>query len=229
MASLDIGRAFRFTFDDANWVVKVLIGGVISLLSFFLIPIPLLVGYYLEVVEQTARGQDLPLPEWGDMGRLFRRGLTATVGYLAYTLPLVLFVCCLFLVMTMAGDNEGAAGAVGLLVLCFYCLMFLYAIFLAFWLPAATVRYLETGQLSGMFQFGTIWRFVQRNMGQYLAVILLYLGASVVATVVGTFTCGLLSPWASFWSYLVGGNLLGQYWRLHSPPADDLAAVVTTA
>ncbi|MDQ7028342.1 MAG: DUF4013 domain-containing protein [Ardenticatenia bacterium] len=228
MASLNIGRAFRFSFDDENWVVKILIGGVISLLSVFLVPIPLLVGYYVEVIERTAREEDVPLPEWGEMGQLFRRGLTVTVGYLIYTLPLVLFVCCLILLTTAAGDGEGVSGLVGVVLLCFYCLVILYSLFIAFWLPAATVRYLETDQLSGMFQFGTIWQFVQRNIGHYLTVIFLSLGASLVATVAGSITCGILSPWTSFWASLVGTHLLGQYWRLYRPPTEP-EAVITPA
>ena len=221
MESLDIGRAFKFTFEDENWIVKVLIGGVISLLSIFLIPIPLLVGYFLTVVEEVYAGRDLPLPEWSNLRQYFSRGLTVTIGSILYSVPILVIACCVLLFTTAISDGQGNADAVGLAILCLYCLMILYGLFLAFWVPGAILRYLEVGSLSGMFQFGQIWQLISRDLGQYFVVILLYIGASFLASIVGSITCGILSPWTSFWAYLVGAHLLGQYWRLHRPPAEQ--------
>lgn len=227
MESLDIGRAFTFTFEDQNWIVKVLIGGVISLLSFLLIPIPLLVGYFLTVIENVYAGRDLPLPEWSDLGRYFSRGLMVTIGSILYTIPVWVFAICVFVMLAVTADNQDAGGAVGVVTLCLYCLLLLYGLLLAFWLPGAILQYLEVGSLGGMFQFGQIWALISRNLGQYFVVILLYIGASFLGGIVGSLTCGILSPWASFWASLVGAHLLGQYWRLQRPASEPPLAAAT--
>ncbi len=226
MESLDIGRAFKFTFEDENWIVKILIGGVISLLAIFLIPIPLLVGYFLTVVEEVYAGRDLPLPEWSNLGGYFSRGLTVTIGSIIYTVPILVVACCVGLLATTMADSRGGEDPFGFLMLCLYCLIALYGLFMAFWVPGAILRYLEVGSLGGMFQFGQIWQLISRDLGQYFVVILLYIGASFLASIVGSLTCGILSPWTSFWAYLVFAHLLGQYWRLHRPPAEQ--PLVTT-
>lgn len=211
MNQLDIGRSFTFTFEDQEWIVKVLIGGLLSLFSFLLIPIPILTGYYLDVIETTREGNDLPLPKWDNFGRYFSRGLTVTIGALIYMLPILLFACCYIFVGF--ADDSGEGGLAATLALCLTCFITLYSIVVWVFLPAAVIRYLEKSTLAGMFEFGKIWNLIQRNTGQYIAVILLAFGASLAAGIVASISCGLLSPWTSFWSTIVGAHLLGQFWR----------------
>lgn len=211
MNQLDIGRSFTFTFEDQEWIVKILIGGLLSLFSFLLIPIPILTGYYLDVIETTREGNDLPLPKWDNFGRYFSRGLMVSIGALVYMLPTLLLACC-FIFVGFA-DESGEGGLAATLALCLTCLITLYSLGIWVVLPAAVVRYLETGTLAGMFEFGKIWNLIQRNPGQYFTVILLALGASLAAGIVASVTCGLISPWTSFWATVVGAHLLGQFWR----------------
>ena len=53
---MDVGRSFKALFDDANWIVKVLLGGIFTLLSVFLIPIPLVLGYQVGTIGLPSRG-----------------------------------------------------------------------------------------------------------------------------------------------------------------------------
>lgn len=214
--SLDIGRSFTFTFDDQNWIVKVLIGGVVTLLSFLLIPLPILAGYYLAVVRNTAKGNDLPLPEWDDFGRYFSEGLQMILGALVYFLPVIVIACGFGILIGVTAESSGggdAEGAVGLFALCFQCLIFLLSLAIGIVLPAAILRFAATGRMASMFEFGAIWRFIQENAGNYIIAILLSWVAQIVASVAALFTCGLGSPWTSWWSTLVGAHLLGQVWR----------------
>ena len=50
---MDIGKAFRFVFEDHDWVTKVLIGGVMSLLSPLLIGVFFLAGYSVDLINTT--------------------------------------------------------------------------------------------------------------------------------------------------------------------------------
>ena len=51
----DIGEAFSFPFRDPNWVSKFLIVAIFVALSILLIGIPVLYGYYLELVQRVRR------------------------------------------------------------------------------------------------------------------------------------------------------------------------------
>lgn len=210
MNELNIGRAFTFTFEDEEWIVKILIGGLLGLFSFLLIPLPILAGYYLDVIDNTRRGEDLPLPKWDDFGRYLTRGLMVSIGTLVYFLPIIVFAFCYALVGFV--DESGEGGLAALVAICLTCVILLYSIFVFLFLPAAILRYLETGKLSGMFEFATIWNLISANLGQYLIVLILAFAASLAAGIVASITCGILSPWTSFWASIVGAHLLGQFW-----------------
>ena len=61
---MDIAKAFTFVTEDERWVGKIGIAALITLLSFLIIPIPLLVGYMVGVVRNVKDGVVNPMPEW---------------------------------------------------------------------------------------------------------------------------------------------------------------------
>lgn len=51
---MDIAKAFTYVFEDARWITKIGIAAIVSLLSFLIIPIPLLTGYLVAVTRKGA-------------------------------------------------------------------------------------------------------------------------------------------------------------------------------
>lgn len=47
---MDVGKSFTYMFEDKDWLVKIVLGGVFGLLSTFLIGLPFVLGYVLEVI-----------------------------------------------------------------------------------------------------------------------------------------------------------------------------------
>src|SRR5262245_15944948 len=82
--TFDFGRGLRVVVDDPDWVKKILIGGVFTLLSGILIGAPFVGGYLLRVIARTARGEARPLPDWDDLGGIFGDGLKALAIYLGH-------------------------------------------------------------------------------------------------------------------------------------------------
>ena len=52
-----ISEAFTFPFKDPNWLTKFFIGAMFVVLSFFLIGIPVLYGYCIEIQQRVRRGE----------------------------------------------------------------------------------------------------------------------------------------------------------------------------
>ena len=73
---MNLGRGLRFPLDDPQWLPKVLIGTLVSL-------VPILnvagVGYMLDVTRNVVAGRETPLPEWDNFGDKFVRRLTGTL------------------------------------------------------------------------------------------------------------------------------------------------------
>lgn len=50
---MDISKAFSYVFKDEQWAGKIGIGALISLLSFLIIPIPLLSGWMVGITRNV--------------------------------------------------------------------------------------------------------------------------------------------------------------------------------
>jgi hypothetical protein len=218
---MDIGRSFKFMFDDESWITKILIGGVLGL-----IPIVnfVIYGYQLEVIKNVSQDQDLPLPDWDDFGGKFIKGLMVTIASFIYSLPLILVGVVYFVGLMVIGggaastgsdDVSGAAGgAFAICTMAFYCIVFLYSIIVyGFIFVPGMMRYAEEEEFGAFFKFGENLRVATSNLGGYIVMLLVILVAGIVAEIVGVIACGVGILFTLFWAILVSGHLFGQYWK----------------
>jgi hypothetical protein len=207
-SSMDIGSSFTYMFEDENWIKKIVIGGIVAI-----IPIVNFAafGYLIQVIRNIRDGHPTPLPEWDQFGAYFMDGLWIFLIVLVYLIPVIL-LSCIQGVGTAAlanNQNQDAQGAVGILSFCFSCLIGLWSLVVAILIPAVMIRYAEVGEFMAGFRFGEIFSVITANVGSYVIVLLLMWVASFVGQL-GIILCVIGVIFTSFWSYLVGGNLLGQ-------------------
>lgn len=203
---LDVGRAFRFVVEDPDWIKKILIGGVFTLLAAALVGAPFVMGYLVRLTRNVARGEPRPLPEWDDLGGLFMDGLRALAVYLGhFALAMILPVTLggmLFLVITVsanssAGDVVGPLAAVAMAGL--YALAGLLMLALMVYVPAALLRFALYDRVSAGFEPREVVGIIRRNVGTYLLAILLYLAANFASQVGIVLCCVGVFP-LGFWS-----------------------------
>jgi hypothetical protein len=193
----NIGRAFTYPFEDPRWVAKLGIGVLFTLLSFILLGIPFVLGYMLEIIRNVARGDDRPLPEWDNLGGYFAQGLAAVLVFLIYATPYIL----LTILAAMTSERGGASVLFG-------CLGPLYALVLWFISPAVMLRFAMTRDIAAALQIPEVLSFIQRNIGNYVLVFLLYIVAGIIGSIGFLALCiGVI--FTTFYSYLIDAYLLG--------------------
>jgi len=210
---MDINKALRFVFDDKQWISKLLIGVVMTLFGFLIVPALILQGYLVKIVRQVMGGQDNELPEWSDYGNLLRDGFYVTVGQLIWFLPFILLLLIVgvttggFTSMVEGSDASGliATGG-GLLMLCLGLLLVVAALFLT---PALLIQYAIKGEFGALFRFGEIRDLISNHMADILMTFLITLVASVVIS----FVFGLLAliPCLGWIAAIVAGLAVGPY------------------
>ncbi|MCA9992234.1 MAG: DUF4013 domain-containing protein [Ardenticatenaceae bacterium] len=193
---MDIARAFTFVMEDERWIVKVGMGAVVTLFSFLIFPIFLLLGYSVAVTRNVSQQKELPLPEWTeDIGKLFMDGFYVGVAQLAYTLPFWL-ITCIAVVATVglgaagSGSETAASVAAGVSTLTFVllgCLSILFVIALFFLSPAIIVQYVRTNEFAACFRIAEVIAIARENMGPILIVALVSFGASFAISLVTGF------------------------------------------
>lgn len=234
---MDVGKSFTFMFEDPNWIAKLAIGGGIILLgvlfSWLVIPAiaatAIVVGYALIVTRNVYDGNPTPLPEWSNIGDMFVKGITALVGVLIWSIPLIVLSCCIWLVAAATGGagtttDTGSAQSMsalgGLLVSCLSCLVAIVGILIALFVYAPLTNFALTNQISTFWDFQGNWRFIQNNMGNYLIAFLLALVANFIAGF-GIIACFIGVFFTTFWGYLVSAHLFGQVARANLAPTDS--------
>ena len=217
---MDIGRSFKYMFEDQSWITKVLIGGILGI-----IPIVNFVtyGYLLLIIRNVSNDQELPLPDWDDFGGKFMKGLMVFLASLIYALPIIVLSIVFAVLTAIVGagasnsgrDASGAAGGIiGLCAVVYYCVLFLYSIVAyGFLFTPGMMRYAEAGEFGVFFQFAQNWGIVSSNLGGYIVMILVAMVAGIAAEIVGAIACGIGIIFTMFWACLVAGHLMGQYWK----------------
>jgi hypothetical protein len=224
---MDIGKSFSYVFEDKDWVKKVAIGGLLTLVPIVnFIPS----GYGLRVLKNVSEAKERPLPEWDDWGGDFLKGLMIVVASLIYAIPIFILQAFSFAVSAVAGSSgsSDAQGALGVCLFGLSCLYALWGLAMGIVLPAATAKYARSGEFASFFRFGDIFRFIGANLGDYIIALLLSLAAVIVAAVAGSILCVIGLIFTMFWASMVSMHLLGQIGAEPTPPATVTPEVPTS-
>jgi len=216
---MDIGKSFTYVFEDPNWIMKVLIGGIVSIIPIVNFAA---IGYMLTTLKNVADGQAQPLPEWGNFGDYFMKGLYAFIGILVYFLPMILIWCCMFAVGFAGGigassagrsSSDAIGGVMGIVILCLQCIMGLYALVAAITLWAPMTRFaMSQNQLSIFWDFRGNFELISKNIANYIIALLIAWVATFVAGF-GIILCVIGVFFTSFWAQLVNAHVFAQFWR----------------
>jgi hypothetical protein len=211
--NLNIERAFKYPLSDPNWISKVLIGALISLIPFVNF---MAFGYFLKCIRNISEGNDETLPEWTDFGALFLNGAVMVGINLIYIMPYLTCMGISIAVMALgvtAGsghNNDGGLIAVIMLAPMFmWIFTLIYILALSLVLPAIIYLYATRGDFRSAFNFSEIIAFIKGNLVSYIVMLLLdYLAFTIAGF--GILACGAGILFTSFFAHLFASHLLGQ-------------------
>ncbi len=213
--TFDFVRPFAFTFEDPEWVQKILLGGVFVLASFVLVGIFFIYGYVARLVRNVIDGVQHPLPSWDDLGEYFTEGLRMFGVGIVYSLPIIALAMTFVLpaIAMQVTDNEMFRNMGEVMSACVWCLIFPIALALAVWLPAALLMTVVEKRFAAGFDFARIWDFLRANAANYALAYVVWLIARFVVPFGFILLCvGIV--FTIFWSLLVGAYAFAQTYKL---------------
>jgi len=219
---LDFGKALRFFFEDPNWVGKIVLGGLFTLLSIVLVGSFFVSGYVVRIIRRTVKGEEHPLPEWEDLGGMFSDGARAIAVYLGHVVPLAFLVTLLALPAAgVAASSHDAPATLRMMVvglmLAGCVLLSLIGVAIVLYLPAAILRFVTHDRVAAAFDYRENFLFIKRNVGNYGLAIVTYLAASFLSQFGIILFCIGIFP-ATFWSTAVFGYVMGEVARRDAAP-----------
>jgi len=206
---MDFGQAFTFVFDDEDWIKKIGIGGLLSLIP--IIGWFLVFGWGVEITKRVISKDAEVLPDWEDFGGFLTRGFLAFVVAFVYMLPVTILSGCSGGLSALAQSygEDAMVQAAWVVTSCISCLTFIYSIAAYLILPAAIANYAVTNELGEAFKLGEIYAMVRDNLGTYAMVLLggmvagLVSGLGLIACVIGVF-------FTAVYAMAINGHLWGQ-------------------
>ncbi len=191
-----LSDALSFPRGGDDWLSTLLVGGILTILSFLILPAFVLQGYLVRVLDAAARRERTP-PSFTQWGALFVDGLKVFVVNLVYGLvvliPLALLLGGVFIVVPgepMSAESgmtppppTGSGGGL-LVVVLLFALVVVFGLLIAYFLPAALANFAIEGNIGAAFALRTIASGA--FTGDYAVAWLLAVVVGVVGGLVGS-------------------------------------------
>lgn len=216
-----LDESLRFIWGDRRWLEKSAVGVLFTLFSLILIGIPVLAGYWLEIVRQAARGPLSELPEWTDLGKKFMDGLGVVVIFIVWQLPVWLSSGVAGLWAGFLNQRAGDNFLIAAVILCVQCLVWLLSIVLWALMAAALIRYATHDRLAEAFNVRGVLDLIRERPARFIGALVASWVVSLIS-LFGLLLCFVGIFLTGFWAACVSGNLYGQVIR---PEAEAPAPV----
>lgn len=205
---MDFSRAITYIFNEPNWVKKILLTGLISVIPFF--GFIYLIGWIAEIVERVRTNSYFLLPEMFSIS-YFIEGLKLALTGLIYCVPY--FVISMIIravdwawVRIFNGFLENAGSS--FLVFINSAVGFIYFFCFLFIIPCVLFIYLERRNIRDTLQFKRIYLTIKNDPKTFLYLLLALVLCLIVASFgISVFYIGVIFtiPFgAAIYSYLVG-------------------------
>jgi xanthosine utilization system XapX-like protein len=216
---MQFGEAFSYVFKDPDWIKKLALAGLVSLIpvigQFFLI------GWGVEVARRVINNDPTPLPGI-EFGAFLSSGFKAWVIMMVYAIPIFIFVLPIQLVTPIAASLELDMDVLQIVMVvvsvCCGGLLLVYSIFMGFMLPAALGNFAAKGTIGAGLRFGEVFALVKTRPVSYLLVLLGGILGSFIGQL-GVIICvvGVIITMAYYMA--IYGHLIGQAYNDAATPA----------
>ena len=207
---MDYGKIIKFPMDDKDWVMKIIIGGILSI-----IPIINFIAYgYMLKVMKNSINKTPGMPEWKGFTDFFVKGL------IIFIIELIFMIVPLIIFGAIAGFSALSAVTGGLSDPLSFVLAILPALFvggilfliIGFILPMAISMYAKSDNFGDAFKFSEIFNRIKSIFGEYLIsyiVIIIFgiiLGLIMLIPVIGW----IIGFFGTFYLGVVALNMFGE-------------------
>jgi len=170
---MDIIKELRFPVNDHNWIIKVLVGGVLVMIPI----VNLFVGGYNLKVLKGGISSKSEMPEWNDWSSLFIKGLVKFIIKLVYLfIPIAVILISTggAIIAVLSGSDIMEVVSISMVTGGSLIGIILMLVFY-FFLPMALAMYVNEDCISAAFKFKEIISRIRSVLGDYITVFLLKL------------------------------------------------------
>ncbi|MFB6073937.1 MAG: DUF4013 domain-containing protein [Haloarculaceae archaeon] len=215
-----LSEAIGYPWTGEQKLEIILVGGILSVLGFLLLPLFVVYGYLVRVVREASTGDAETPPPFEDWERLLVEGFEALIVTFVYSLlpALVLSaVAVLSLLPLLGAAMSGEPVTIGVVAVLIGLVLALLALVLslavAFLTPAAVGAFVRTGRLGAAFSPSEV-RAVAGHGGYqsaWVVALVVVIGGGIVAGVLAATVIGaILTPFVMFYASVAAAYAIGR-------------------
>lgn len=203
-------RAFSYVFEDKDWLTKILIAGLISLIpvvgQFYLF------GWMIEIMRRVKAGRQDILPTT-HFSYFLTIGLKMFVVCLIYAIPLIIITFVISLLSTRYKTYDGNSFTIVVSSMGFFgnLITLLVQICVAFLSTYGTIKLAQTDQIRSCLDFKDAFNTIKDNLALFIIVELLMIVAGIIGSA-GAILCIIGVIFTAPYGMAINGHLLGQLW-----------------
>lgn len=201
--------------DDA--LKTVLVGGILLIFGWLLVPMFVLMGYIVRVLRRTAAGNDeAPVfDDWEDLLVTGAKAFAIQFGY-GFVPALLAAVFVVFGVLGAASGSEGGAAVGGLLAVVGVLVASVLGLLAAYLSPAAVANFAERGTIGAGFALDDlrpVWTSAVYARAWLLGAVVV-LGAGIVGGLLGIVPVlgQVLTAFVTFYALVAASYIVGHAW-----------------
>lgn len=194
---MNITRAFSILFEDRDWLNKLVIVAIVTLVTAILSPAlvglagwAMLLGYMIDIIRNVRAGSPTPIPQWGDFGRYLSNGAPVLIAFIVYSIPTMLLGCCSWFLLQSSGGTSLAGGSVALGVgCCVFPMLLAYNILTQPMLVLGMGRYTDDPRIEVFFDFNGLFELMRTNTDAVLQWLLAVVIADLIFVILAVIPC----------------------------------------
>lgn len=208
---MNYSRAFTYVFEDKNWLSKILIAGLISLIpiigQFYIL------GWMIEIVRRVKANRTDILPTT-HFSYFLTLGLKAFVVALIYSIPLIIITGIISLINTRTRSYDGNTFTIVVSSMGFFGSIISLVVHIATSLlnTYGIIKLAETDQIKSCLDFKDAYETIKNNLTLFIIVELLSLAAGIIGSA-GTILCIIGVIFTLPYGTAITGHLAGQLWK----------------
>lgn len=212
---IDVEELAKYPTESDDWVMTVIIGGILTFLFFLIIPAIAVAGYLVRAIRAGMADADEP-PVFDDWGELLTEGLMAAIiGIIYQIIPFLVFAFFVggaflaFLTGSDAGAGVGLASLFG-----GFFLAWLLSIVFGYIGMAGIANYATVGEFGAGFDFDVIREVVTAR--SYLIAWVWVIAVNIVVGVITgvlnfiPFLGAIVGVFVTFYALIIAGWLWGR-------------------
>ena len=203
---MNFGYAFSYQFQDPDWIKKILLNGLITLIP--LVGPIYMTGWLMEIAGRFATQDTVMLPDI-DFGRYLSKGFMGAITGLIYSLPGVIVMMPAIIISALVSGERGMEWLVIVSMVCCLGLGILLSIALSLLSMVAIVE-VQLKDFKAAFQIKHVFSIFKGAIGPYLLTVLVVGLVVPILSSLGGLLCGIGVLFTVPYSMTMYGSMLGQ-------------------